>query len=45
VLGVFLYTWSLTAGVVVHVLSAGLLFLAYRLRKHGQGLAELAESL
>ncbi len=45
VLGVFLYAWSLTAGVVVHVLSAGLLFLAYRLRKHGQGLAELAQSL
>ncbi len=45
VLGVFLYAWSLTAGVVVHVLSAGLLFLAYRLRKHGQGLAELEQSL
>ena len=45
VLGVFLYAWSLAAGVAVHVLTVGLLFLAYRLGKHGQGLAELAESL
>jgi len=45
VLGVFLYRWSVAAGVVVHVLTAVLLFLAYRLRKKGGGLAELAESL
>ena len=45
VLGVFLYTWSVTAGVVVHVLTVGLFFLAYRLKKQGQGLADLAESL
>ncbi len=45
VLGVFLYGWSLTAGVVVHVLTVGLLFLAYRLGRQGQRLAELAQSL
>ncbi len=45
VLGVFLYTWSVTAGVVVHVLTVGLLFLAYRLGRQGQRLAELAQSL
>ena len=45
VLGVFLYAWSLAAGVVVHVLTVSLLFLAYRLGTHGQGLAELAQSL
>jgi hypothetical protein len=45
VLGVFLYSWSVPAGVVVHVLTAVLLFLAYRLRKQGGGFAELAGSL
>ena len=45
VLGVFLYAWSLAAGVVVHVLTVGLLFLAYRVGKQGQALAELAQSL
>jgi hypothetical protein len=45
VLGVFLYAWSLAAGVVVHVVTVGLLFLAYRLGKQGRGLAELAQSL
>ena len=45
VLGVFLYAWSLVAGVLVHVLTAGLLFLAYRFGKQGQGLEELAKSL
>jgi hypothetical protein len=45
VLGVFLYAWSLVAGVVVHGLTVGLLFLAYRFGKQGQGLAELAKSL
>ncbi len=45
VLGVFLYTWSLAAGVVVHGLTVGLLFLAYRFGRQGQGLADLANSL
>jgi hypothetical protein len=44
-LGVFLYAWSLAAGVVAHVLTVGLLFLAYRVGKQGQALAELAQSL
>ena len=44
-LGVFLYAWSLVAGVVVHVLTVALLVLGYRLRKQGQGLVEMAESL
>lgn len=44
VLGVFLYSWSLAAGVVVHVLTVVLLFLGYRIRKQGGGLAALAES-
>ena len=33
------------AGVVVLVLSVVLLFLAYRLRKQGSGLVDMAESL
>ena len=45
VLGVFLYAWSLAAGVVVHVLTVGLLFLAYRFGRQGQGLEDLAKSL
>ena len=45
VLGFFLYAWSVAAGVVVHVLSLVLLFLAYRFKRQGRGLAELAESL
>ena len=45
VLGGFLYAWSVAAGVVVHVLTVGSLFLVYRLGKQGQGLAELAGSL
>jgi hypothetical protein len=44
-LGVFLYTWSLVAGVVVHVVTVALFVIAYRLRKQGPGLVELAESL
>ena len=43
-LGVFLYAWSLVAGVVVHVLTVVLLVLGYRLRKQGRGLVEMAES-
>jgi len=45
ILGVFLYAWSLVAGVVVHVLTVVLLVLAYRLWKQGSGLVEMAESL
>ncbi len=44
-LGVFLYAWSLVAGVVVHVLTVVLLVLTYRLWKQGRGLVEMAESL
>lgn len=44
-LGVFLYAWTLVAGVVVHVVSVALLLLAYRIRKHGPALVETAESL
>ena len=44
-LGVFLYTWTLVAGVVVHVVTVALLVLAYRLRKQGPGLVDMAESL
>lgn len=45
VLGVFLYGWAVPAGVAVHVLAAGLLFLGVRLRKQGAGLVEMAERL
>jgi hypothetical protein len=45
VAGAFLYAWSVVAGVVVHVLALGLFFLVFRLRKHGQGLVEMARSL
>jgi hypothetical protein len=43
--GVFLYAWATAAGIVVHVVAAVLAFLAYRLRKHGSKLVEMAESL
>lgn len=43
-LGIFLFTWNLVAGVVVQVLSVVLFFLAYRLRKQGPGLIEIAKS-
>jgi len=45
VLGVFVYGWSVVAGVFVHVLAAVLLFLAWRIRKQGPGLAQIADSL
>jgi hypothetical protein len=45
VLGGFLYVWSTVAGVVVHFVAVTLLFLAYRLRKQGVGLVEMAKSL
>lgn len=43
VLGVFLYSWSLVAGIGAHVLAAIVLILAYRVRKQGSGLVEMAE--
>ena len=43
-LGIFLLAWNLVAGVVVQVLSVVLLFLAYRLRKQGPGLIDIAKS-
>lgn len=43
--GAFLYAWSTVAGVIVHVLALALFFLVYRIRKHGQGLVEMARSL
>lgn len=42
--GIFLYRWVVLAGVAVHVVALVLLFLAYRLRKQGAGLVEMAES-
>lgn len=42
--GALLYSWSVVAGVVVHVLTAALLVLAYRLWRQGPGLVEMAES-
>lgn len=43
--GFFLYGWSTVAGIVVHVLAAGVFFLGYRIRKQGAALAEMAGSL
>lgn len=43
--GFFLYGWAVWAGVVVHLLAAGLLFFAYRIRKQGPALVEMAGSL
>jgi hypothetical protein len=44
-LGGFLYRWSVMAGVVVHVVTAALLVLVFRLRRQGHRLVEMAESL
>ena len=44
-LGVFALTQTLVAGVIVQVFALILLFLAYRLRKQGPGLVDMAESL
>lgn len=45
VVGLFLYGWSVPAGVAVHVVAALLLFLGYRVRKSGQGLVDMAGSI
>lgn len=44
-LGAFLYTVAVVAGVVVHLLAAGALFLAWRVSKQGPGLEQIAKSL
>jgi hypothetical protein len=44
-LGVFLYRWSVIAGAGVHVVTAVLFFLAYRLRKQMPGLVGMADSI
>jgi hypothetical protein len=43
-LGIFLLAWNLVAGVIVQLLSVVPLFLAYRLRRQGPGLIEIAKS-
>ncbi len=43
--GAFLYAWAIPAGIIAHVVTAGLLFLGYRLRKSGQGWIDMARSL
>lgn len=45
VLGFFLYGWFWPAGALVQVLAGVALFLAFRIRKQGPGLAEMADSL
>lgn len=43
--GLFLYGWSTVAGIVAHLLAFVALFLAYRIRKQGESLAEMAGTL
>lgn len=43
--GFFLYGLSMVAGIVVHVLAAGVFFLGYRIRKQGATLEEMARSI
>lgn len=43
--GFFLYGYMVAAGVAVYVVAAVVLFGAYRVRKSGQGLVEMARSL
>ena len=43
--GVALYAWSVPAGIVTHVLAAGLLFMAYRVRRSAAGLEEMSGTL
>ena len=45
VLGGFLYSWTWVAGAVVHVVAGVLFVLAYRVRKQGPGLEQMADSL
>ncbi|MDG2281663.1 MAG: hypothetical protein P8L45_01015 [Longimicrobiales bacterium] len=43
--GLFLYGWSTPAGIVTHVVAGLMLFLGYRVKKSGQGLADMASSI
>lgn len=43
VLGAALYPWSVVAGVVVHVLAVGLLFLAWQIHRRRGDLESMAE--
>lgn len=45
VLGGVLFSWSRIAGGAVLVVAGALLFLAYRVRKQGPGLEQMADSL
>lgn len=45
VLGFVLYGWSWPVGAVVQVVAVVALFLAFRVRKQGPGLEEMADSL
>lgn len=45
ILGVFLYGWSTLAGIAVHVLGLVLLVLWYRVRRQGERLVTMAETL
>lgn len=42
--GFFLYGWSTAAGVVVHAVAAGVLFLAFRVNRQGRTWVDAAES-
>jgi hypothetical protein len=44
-LGIFVLTQTLAAGLIVEGFALILLFLAYRLRKQGPGLVDMAEAL
>lgn len=43
--GIFLYGWTVFAGVAAHVVALGLFFAAYRMRKQEAGLIDMAKSL
>jgi hypothetical protein len=43
--GAFLYEWSVLAGAIVHVVAGVLFFLAYRVRRQGPALEQMADSL
>lgn len=45
VVGLFLYGWLWPVAAAVHVLAAVLLFLAYRVRKQGSALEDMADAL
>ena len=45
IVGVPLYRWAVWAGVVAYVVGVVLVVLAYRIRKQGPGMVQIAESL